>query len=246
MKKRTRVTIGLIAIMMTLACTAIPGFGGSDTPSIPTEFPTIAPIATLEPTVAPVTANVLFTDDFTVAPSAEMEEYSGDDGFTGTQNGIYIVRATSDVWQWGKSNSTFQNTVVEVDVAMATGPANNNAGFGVICRLTEREDTSVDGYMLAISGDGYYTIRSITAGSMSPLVDWAYSDVINQGITVNKVRATCNGTDLRLEVNGQLVASATTIPGGSESGSIAFSAISFETDQPVAEGHFDNLVVSEP
>lgn len=248
MNKRNRVTIGIIVAIVMLAC-ACPVSGlpipGGDTPTTVPEFPTVAPIATLAPTIPPVTSNVLFSDDFSV-PSAEMEEYTGDDGHTGTENGIYVVRATSDVWQWGKSNSTFQNTVIEVDVAMATGPANNNAGFGVICRLFEREDTSVDGYMLAISGDGYYTIRSITAGSMSPLVDWTYSDVINQGITVNKVRATCNGSDLSLEVNGQLVASATTIPGGSESGSIAFSAISFETDQPVAEGHFDNLVVSEP
>jgi hypothetical protein len=127
---------------------------------------------------------------------------------------------------------------------MASGPSNDNAGFGVICRLTEREDTSIDGYLLAISADGYYTIRSITAGSMSPLVDWAYSDVVNQGTESNRVRATCNGSDLRLEVNGEEIATASA--SGSTSGSFAFAAVSFESSQPVAEIHFDNLVISKP
>lgn len=39
---------------------------------------------------------------------------------------------------------------------------------------------------------------------------------------------------------------ASTIPGGSTSGAIAFAAISFETAEPYAEAHFDNLVVSQP
>jgi hypothetical protein len=68
--------------------------------------------------------------------------------------------------------------VIEVDITMAIGPANNNAGFRVICRLSERDDTSMDGYMFAISGDGYYTIRSITSSSMSPLVDWTESRML--------------------------------------------------------------------
>jgi hypothetical protein len=156
------------------------------------------------------------------------------------------VRSSGELWQWGESSSEYADTVVDVDVTMITGPSNNNAGFGVSCRLAEADDTSVSGYMLAISGDGYYTIRSIANSEMTPLVDWTESSVINQGNVTNHIRATCNGSELILEVNGQVVATASAIAGGSTSGSIAFAAISFEDAEPVAEVHFDNLVVSQP
>ena len=248
MKKRNQVTIGLIAGIVLLACacpaTGLPAIGGEEpTPGLPFVPATEeAPIQTEE---VQIPSNVLYSDDFSV-DSSEMETYSGDDGSAGTENGVYVIRSSGDLWQWGRSNSQFENVVIEADVTMIAGPANDNAGFGVLCRLTEREDTSVDGYMLAISGDGYYSIRSIAASNMTALVDWTYSDVINQGNTTNKIRATCSGSDLTLEVNGALLASASTVADGSSSGSIAFTAISFETDEAFAEAHFDNLVVSQP
>ena len=163
------------------------------------------------------------------------------------ENGTYVIRSTGDLWQWGKSTSQFADTVVDVDVTMTVGPTNDNAGFGVVCRLTEREDTSVDGYMIAISGDGYYSIRDITASNMTALVDWQFSDVINQGANAtNHLKVTCSGCNISLEVNGEVIATASATPGDALSGSIAFSAISFETDQPVAEAHFENLVISQP
>ena len=248
MKKRNQVTIGLIAGIVLLACacpaTGLPTIGGEEpTPGLPFVPATEeAPIQTEE---VQIPSNVLYSDDFSV-DSSEMETYSGDDGSAGTENGVYVIRSSGDLWQWGRSNSQFENVVIEADVTMIAGPANDNAGFGVLCRLTEREDTSVDGYMLAISGDGYYSIRSIAASNMTALVDWTYSDVINQGNTTNKIRATCSGSDLTLEVNGALLASASTVADGSSSGSIAFTAISFETDEAFAEAHFDNLIVSQP
>lgn len=251
MNKRTRLTIGLIAAVFLLACacpaTSLPTLNQAPTP-FPTNIPVIStipviPTATTAAVVPP--SNVLLTDDFSVT-SPEFETYSDENGTVETKDGVYVVRAISDLWHWGKTTSQFENTVAEFDVTMISGPANNNAGFGVVCRLTERDDTSVDGYMLAISGDGYYTIRSVTASNMSPLVDWSYSDAVNQGNALNHVRATCNGSELKLEVNGQLVASASTIAGGATSGALAFSAISFEDAEKIAEIHFDNLVVSQP
>jgi hypothetical protein len=259
MKKRNRAIIGSITAIIMLACacpaTGLPAIGGEaeePTPSLPfvpatEEAPATESIPTerIPTEEAQSPANVLFSDDFSIE-SVEMETYSGDDGSAGTENGVYVLRSTGDLWQWGKSDSEFENTSVEVDVTMISGPANDNAGFGVICRLTEKEDTSIDGYMLAISGDGYYTIRSITASNMSPMVDWTPSNIINQGNTTNRIRATCNGSDLTLEVNGEVVATATSTAGGSTSGAIAFAAISFETSEPYAEAHFDNLIVSQP
>jgi hypothetical protein len=226
MNKRNQLIILSLVLTIMLACSALAPSNGNQGQQSP--------------------ANLLFSDDFSSSPSPEMEEYTADDGSAGTSNGVYFVRSTGDLWQWGRSESAFDNVTVEVDAKMVQGPANNNTGFGVVCRLTEREDTSVDGYMLAISADGYYTIRSITASNMSPLVDWEYSSVINQGDATNRIRATCNGNELKLEVNGTEIASATTMAGGATSGNIAFAAISFESGEPIAEVHFDNLVVSKP
>jgi len=250
MNKRNRFTFGLIVAVFLLACacpaSSLPLLNQEPTalPTNPPVIPTIPPIPTAT-TAAVVPSNVLFTDDFSVT-SPEFETYTDENGTVETKDGVYVVRAISDLWHWGKSTSEFDNTVAEFDVTMISGPANNNAGFGVVCRLAERDDTSVDGYMLAISGDGYYTIRSVTASNMSPLVDWSYSDAVNQGNSLNHIRATCNGTELKLEVNGQLIASTNAIDGGSTFGALAFSAISFEDAEKTAEIHFDNLVVTQP
>jgi hypothetical protein len=249
MNKKNRLTISLIAAIFLLACacpaTSLP------TLNQPTQVPTTVPVIPTLPaistptTAAVVPSNVLLTDDFSVT-STEFETYTDENGTVETKDGVYVVRAISDLWHWGRTTSQYDNTVAEFDVTLISGPANNNAGFGVVCRLSEREDTSIDGYMLAISGDGYYTIRSVTASNMSPLVDWTYSDAVKQGNVANKIRATCNGSELKLEVNGQVVAEATTIAGGATFGSLAFAAISFEDAEPIAEIHFDNLVVSQP
>lgn len=242
MNNRNRLTIGMIAVI-ALACacpaTSLPAINEQSATGEPPVVSTIPVI----PTSTPPT-NVLFSDDFSVE-SAEMETFSDENGSAGTRDGVYVIQTTGEKWHWGRSESEFDDTVIEFEVAMFAGPGNDNAGFGVICRLTVREDTSVDGYLLAISADGFYTIRSITAGSMSPLVDWSFSDVIRQGYKTNKVRATCNGNDLTLEVNDQLIASATAAA-GSTSGAIAFAAISFEESEPLVEAHFDNLVVRKP
>lgn len=249
MNKRTRLTIGMIAGIFLLACacpaTSLPTLNQEPTlaPTIPV-LPTI-PVIPTATTAVEVPSNILLTDDFSVT-STEFETYTDENGTVETKDGVYVVRAISDLWHWGRTTSQYDNTVAEFDVTMISGPANNNAGFGVVCRLSEREDTSIDGYMLAISGDGYYTIRSVTASNMSPLVDWSYSDAVNQGNVLNHIRATCNGSELKLEVNGQLVAEAITIAGGATSGSLAFSAISFEDAEQTAEIHFDNLVVTQP
>jgi hypothetical protein len=243
MNKRNRLTIGLIAVI-ALACacpaTSLPGINEQPATGEPPVVSTIPVI----PTSTPIPTNVLYNDDFSVE-SAEMETFTDENGSAGTRDGVYFIQTTGEKWHWGRSDSEFDNTVIEFDVAMFAGPSNDNAGFGVICRLTVREDTSVDGYLLAISADGFYTIRSITAGSMTPLVDWSYSDAIRHGSESNKVRATCNGSDLTLEVNNQIIASSA-LALGSTSGAIAFAAISFEDSEPLVEAHFDNLVVSKP
>ncbi|MBC7878185.1 MAG: hypothetical protein H7Y59_13525 [Anaerolineales bacterium] len=245
MNKRNRLTVGMIATIILLACacpatslTPIAEEPTTSIPVIPTE-PDIPIIPTIE------TSSALLRDDFSV-PSAELETFSDDSGSAETKDGVYVVRSTGELWNWGASTSEFNDTVIEFDTTTTIAPANNNAGSGVICRMHAREDNSIDGYLLAISADGFYSIRSIVSSSMDPLVDWTYSDTINQGNLENTIRATCNGSELILEVNGEVLATASATADGPTSGAIAFAAVSFETGEPLAEVHYDNLVVSAP
>jgi hypothetical protein len=244
MNKKNRLSVGFIAAIILLACacpaTGLPAINESPVTNVP-EIPTQPEI----PTSTPQPSNILYSDDFS-AQSSELETYSDDSGSVETKAGAYVVRSVSDLWNWGRSASEFSDAVFEFDTIITIAPSNNNAGAGVICRMQTREDNSTDGYLFAISGDGYYSIHSINSSSMNPLVDWTLSDTVNRANEENKIRATCNGSELKLEVNGETLATASADVSGPQSGGFAFAAVSFETAEPVTEAHFDNLVISKP
>jgi len=245
MSKNNRIRIGIIASILIMAC-ACPISGLPSLTGNPTE-PPIEIISTIPvpPDIQKDTqpANIIFTDDFS-SPSAEFEEFSDENGVVGTKDGVYSVLSTVGLWNWGRTTSEFSDMTAEFDVTMTSGPTNTNAGVGLFCRLSFQDDTSLNGYLLAISLDGYYAILDFTSGSPTALVDWTTSDAVNQGSQSNHIRATCNGNTLELAVNGQVV--ATTIAGNTAPGPIAFAAVSFDNDEPIVEAHFDNLVVSQP
>ncbi|MBL8050587.1 MAG: hypothetical protein JNM46_05140 [Anaerolineales bacterium] len=249
MNKRNRSVFLALAAIIALAC-ACPGMSnltpsGGDQPP-----PTFAPISTIPPVVVPTVSielpqNVLLSDDFS-SDTGEMEVFSDGEGSIEIRDGVYAIRSLVNLWVWGRTDTEFSDTVAEFDTTLISGPANNNVGMGLYCRLSLREDTSLDSYMLAISGDGYYAILEFNSGSPTALVDWTYSDVINQGKDTNKIRATCSGNELTLEVNGVELASTNIPSGGATSGYLSLAAVSFESADPTAEVHFDNLIVSAP
>jgi hypothetical protein len=115
------------------------------------------------------------------------------------------------------------------------GPPNDNNAYGIICR----DQPNDDGYLMRISGDGFYAITLINEGEFSYLVDWERSPHIKQGNAKNHLRAVCDGPRLALYVNGELVAETedTTFAVGD----VGLTATSFEEE--MTEVHFDNLVV---
>ena len=227
MNKRLILFVLALAVV-SLACNAISG-----QPSAPSLND---PIDTALP--AP---NILFSDDFGSNASG-WEEFSSDDGSAGYSNGAYFVNAaTKGNIMWGLSGSTFENTTVEVETTQLLGPANDNTSFGVGCRFTSGDNPS--GYLLRISADGYYAIQAVNNGSPTDIVTWTASSAINKGNgEVNRLRATCNGSTLTLEVNGEEVDSVT--DSTYSSGYLALAASTFE-DTPV-QVNFDNLTVLKP
>lgn len=259
MKKRNQLVVGSLAAIFMMACATIsgltpggdqgqptPGFSSSGDQGQPTPGLPFAP-ATEEPQVdiPNVPLNVIYSDDFS-SESVEMETYSSESGSAGVENGEYVVTALGEFWEWGRSESEFTDLVVDVDATTVVGPSNNNNGLGVYCRVIQHDDGSIDGYLLGISADGYYTIQIFDAAGFTPLVEWTKSSAINQGNQTNHIRATCNGSELKLEVNGTLVGTATAPASGPASGAISLVATSMETSQRLTKVHYDNLVISEP
>jgi len=239
---------GLCLTLASLACDAIiePTPTPTPTPVPPTLTPTSTvtptltptPTATPTPTPTPTPApgDVLLRDDFSDPDSgwAVIEYENGDVGYG---DGYYFTETTEEAGMvWGVASQSFSDVVIEVEATQVEAPANNNNGFGVMCRVQE----SNDGYLLRISGDGYAAIHRILGGSFDALVDWEESPAINQGAAVNSLRVVCDGSTLALYVNGELVAEATDTT--FVEGDIGLAATTFEPEERT-EIRFDNLLV---
>jgi hypothetical protein len=184
---------------------------------------------------------VLFRDDFEDAASG-WDVWESDAGAeAGYGPGRYRILATGGRWMWGASNHHFTNVVIEVETTQVSAPANDNNGYGVICRVQPNEWG--DGYALVISGDQHYSIQKIVQGEWEPLIDWTRSNVIHPGDATNAVRAVCDGDRLVLVVNGQVLGQ--TEDSTYSSGDVSLVATSFEAEEPT-EIHFDDLVITRP
>ena len=197
----------------------------------------IEPEAT-EPQLGSSGGQVLLSEDFSDPSSGwEVGDYpSGSVGYT--SDAYFVISLGDSDVMWGLAYQDFDNLQMEFEATQVRAPANDNNGYGVMCRVQENSD----GYILRVSGDGYYSIFKVSDGEVVPLVDWETSDAINLGNDTNRFRVICDGSLLVLEVNGtQLAATEDT---EFSRGDIAFTATSFE-DGPT-EVRFDNLTVSAP
>jgi len=178
---------------------------------------------------------VLWQDDFS-DPGSGWEVSDLSVGSVKYENGVYLVTASGQSYMWGAANRSFGDGTIEVDATQVVGPANDNNGYGVICRV----QSNGDGYYFRISGDGFYAIHKLVDGQSEPLMDWEASDVINQGNASNRISAVCNGSSLELTVNGELLAQVS--DSTFTEGDVGLVAGSFEENE-ATEIRFDNLVV---
>jgi hypothetical protein len=183
-------------------------------------------------------STILFEDDFS-DPGSGWEVGDYDSGSVGYSDGAYAVSAEGYNTMWGLAYQSFSDLVVDVDAEQVSGPSNDNTGYGVMCRV---QPNGMDGYLLRISGDGLCSIFKVVDGGPEAIVDWAASDAIRQGNASNHLSVVCDGADLALFVNGEIVAetSDTTF----SEGDIALAATSYEAE--ATEVLFDNVVVTLP
>ena len=182
---------------------------------------------------------ILFSDNFTNESSGwEIGDYSG--GRVGYWNGAYYVTSLGDgQTMWGMANRGFDDVAIKVRSQQVSAPSNDNNDYGVMCRA----DGDGAGYFFLISGDGYFAIlRGDADDQFDHLIDWTSSNAINQGNSANDIHATCEGNNLSLSVNGELLASVK--DSRYKSGDIALTATSYETSS--TEVHFDDIEVARP
>lgn len=142
-----------------------------------------------------------FTDDFsdpasgwgTATPATHYRAY---------ENGRYFIRVDVPEWfVWVAAGRVYQDVEVDIKVSSQGVPDNH---YGVFCRYSEGEF-----YYFAISADGYYAIfRRDADGVLQPLTGAAMlrSSLIRLDDSENRIRAVCQGTQLRLYINGEQAA----------------------------------------
>jgi hypothetical protein len=181
---------------------------------------------------------LLFQDDFSDSNSG-WDRLTKEDGITNYHNGQYrILVNTTNTDVWANPGLNFTNTIIEVDATKAGGDDNND--LGVICRYKDGDNF----YFFVISSDGYYGIGKFKDGEqvLVGMESMPPTDVVKQGNATNHIQAECNGSTLRLVVNGQLLAETT--DSDFTSGDAGLLAGSFE--DPGTDILFDNFVVREP
>lgn len=146
--------------------------------------------------------NILFKDDFS-DPSSGWETWNEPSGsMVAYQNGglrIYIAEKQYDFWS--RPGKRVSDVRLEVDAIKLGGPDDND--FGVICRYQDRDNF----YAFLASSDGYAGILKVKDGKYMIISgpQMTYSEAIRKGAAQNHLRADCNGENLILYANGQII-----------------------------------------
>jgi len=150
----------------------------------------------------------LFRDDFDSPRSGwgadQREEFE-----RGYEQDEYFIELHEPSWfVWAYPGEQFDNVSVEVDAYLASGSQDGH--FGALCRHVDVDNF----YYFAISADGYYAIfRRAGGGDLETLTGdgsgMAPSSAIRTGGQVNRVVAVCQGNELSLYINGELLETVT-------------------------------------
>lgn len=182
--------------------------------------------------------DLLFQDGFS-DPSSGWDRVRSPEGMTDYENDRYrILVNTPNADYWSNPGLYFGDVVIDVDAGKDGGPDDND--FGILCRYQDTKNF----YFLIISSDGYYGIGIVRDGQQTLLQppQMYHSEAIIPGGAANHIKATCQGSRLALEVNGDLIAEAS--DSTFADGDIGLIVGSF--DLPGVDIWFDNLMVRNP
>lgn len=107
------------------------------------------------------------------------------------------------LWIPDPETPEFENIVINVDVNIEQ--AAHDGDIGVLCRYQDADNH----YALEVSEDGYYTIWKRVNGEVVYIVEWAPSDLIPTDGSPFVLNASCDGAQLSVGINGNLLATGT-------------------------------------
>jgi hypothetical protein len=184
----------------------------------------------------------LFQDDFDGETQCGWALYNQSGAIVEITDGSLSISSNQpgQIW-WTNPGRNFDNLIMTAQGRQVSGP-NNNA-YGLICRYQNEENF----YIFLISGDGYYAIGKYQSGSNQIIYltgdgQYQFSDVINQGVATNQIRASCIGNELSLSVNGLPL--ATVSDPTFVTGDIGVGVSTLEPGTAVV--HFDTISVIAP
>ncbi len=185
----------------------------------------------------PASGSLIFEDDFS-SPQTGWDRLMVNQGMMDYDGGGYriLVNALQTNF-WSSPHKDFDDVRMEVDVGKLGGPDENRAGL--ICRMQDGNY-----YFFIFTSDGYFGVGIFSSGQAVLLggEELQFSEKILQGMTVNHLRADCQGDRLAMFINGF---EAVTVHDSSlKSGDIGLVAGTFA--QPGVDIIFDNLVVLKP
>lgn len=194
--------------------------------------------------ITSVHRQVLFSDDFSDESSA-WDTYSDTEGSAFYHDGALHLKANTfaEYAVVSYHRQEFTDFALEVETKLVEGTDDN--WHQVFCRI---QNTIVpEYYEYAISADGYYRLGKVVNEEPIELVPTTRSIHIHTGENaVNLMRIECVGSNLRLSVNGHLLAE--TEDSTYASGSLGLAATGWmeQHGKTFTEIAFDNLVVTTP
>jgi S1-C subfamily serine protease len=97
----------------------------------------------------------------------------------------------------------YANVSVSVDVNIEQ--AAHDADIGIICRYVDSNNY----YALEVSEDGYYSIWKRVGGEVTYLINWTSSGLVPTDSSPFTLNAACDGAQLSVGINGELLGQAT-------------------------------------
>ena len=206
----------------SLACAATQNISGEEivgdlinTPepatAIPTTAPPILPTETLpiidiSPAQEFGDPGTMFFDDFADRESGWPVEYGDYWILDYYQEGYRISINTSEKIAWTHLGVEYDDVRMVVDARLIGGEEDNF--LGVICRYQDVDNF----YGAVITSDGYFAVMERLQGVALDIVSgdqFTHSVVINQHMELNLIEVACIGSQIKLTVNGQMLAEVT-------------------------------------
>lgn len=190
MKRHNEIILAVIVLALaTLACNAVTGGGGGETPTGATSTPS--------PTV-------ILSDDFS---SPQWGTGTDTDSAVEYANGtLQMIVYTPSYFVWSTPNDQDYSNI-HMEVTALTNGTDSTTAFGLMCN--QQTDASNSFYYFAITPAGDYAITKATAGEDDVVLTnngkWGSSDSIATNAGSYRIGADCGNGTLTLYVDGKQI-----------------------------------------